>query len=63
MFRVGKDNYAAALAINGARPLGFTGRPMGGMVDVDNDAFGDDERRGRLMALARNFVESLPPKG
>jgi len=63
MFRVGKDNYAAALAINGARPLGFTGRPMGGMVDVDDAAMGDDEKRHALLALALNFVESLPPKG
>ncbi len=62
MYRVGKDNYGAALAVNGARPATFTGRPMGGMVTVDAVAMGDDATRHRLLALACNFVQSLPPK-
>ncbi len=32
MFRVGKDNEAAALTIEGAGPIQFTGRKMGGMI-------------------------------
>lgn len=62
MFRVGKDNHAAALRIEGVREMTFTGRPMGGMVDVGDAALADDTRRAQLMALAREFVDALPPK-
>jgi hypothetical protein len=62
MFRVGKPNEAAALAIDGVAPMLFTGRPMTGMVDVDDDAMTDDARRGRIMAMALGFVRGLPPK-
>lgn len=62
MFRVGKPNAAAALAVPGAGPMMFTGKPMAGMIDLSDDATADDRRRGRLMALALGFVKSLPPK-
>lgn len=62
MFRVGKDNEAAALEIEGVAPLVFTGRRMGGMVDVADETLADDGRRGALMRLARDFVGGLPPK-
>ncbi|MEP2530472.1 TfoX/Sxy family protein [Shimia sp.] len=62
MFRVGKDNEAAALEIEGVDPLSFTGRKMGGMVDVNEDLIGDDDRRAQVMALAMDFVSSLPAK-
>ena len=59
MFRVGKDRHAAALAVRGAGPMQFTGRPMGDLVDVTDDAMADDARRGRLMALALQNVAEL----
>lgn len=62
MFRVGKPNEAAALAVPGAAPMMFTGRPMSGMVDLSDEATADDARRGQVMALALGFVKSLPPK-
>lgn len=62
MFRVGKANAEAAFEIEGAGPMAFTGRPMGGMVDVTDAALADDARRAQLMALARAFVDALPPK-
>ncbi len=62
MFRVGKDNEAEALAIEGAGPMDFTGRKMGGMVDVSDDAIEIDDRRAALMALAMKFVSGLPAK-
>jgi hypothetical protein len=62
MFRVGKPNEAAALAVPGARPMMFTGKPMAGMVDCSDEACADDARRGQLMALALGFVRGLPPK-
>jgi len=62
MFRVGKDNEPFALAIPGARAMAFTGRQMGGFVDVDDEAMADDTRRARLMNLALDFVRALPAK-
>lgn len=62
MFRVGKPRYEEALAIDGAGPMQFTGRPMGGLVDVTDEALSDDTRRGQLMALALANVAELGPK-
>ncbi len=62
MFRVGKDNEGAALAVPGSRPLGFTGRKMGGMVEVSEDALANDETRGALLALALAFASGLQAK-
>ncbi|GLQ34407.1 hypothetical protein GCM10007939_06900 [Amylibacter marinus] len=62
MFRVGKENEAAALEIEGTSPLSFTKRKMGGMLDVDGDLLADDHRRAQLMKLALGFVGALPAK-
>lgn len=63
MFRVGKNLEAEAMAIPGAGPMTFTGRKMGGMIDVtDPEVVADDERRGRWMDLALSHARSLPPK-
>lgn len=62
MFRVGKARHQAALDIDGAGPMQFTGRPMGGLVDVSDDAMADDTRRGQLMAMALQNVEELGPR-
>jgi TfoX/Sxy family transcriptional regulator of competence genes len=61
MFRVGKDLEAKALAKPGAELIAFNGRPMGGLVWVDETAC-----RGRKLEgwidLAARFVRTLPPK-
>ena len=62
MFRVGKDSEAQALALDGVGPMLFTGRRMGGMVDADDSAMGDDGIRQALIGLATGFVKTLPPK-
>lgn len=62
MYRVGKSNQDAALAIDGVSPLAFTGKKMGGMLDVDDDLMADDTRRLKVMALAMDFVAALPTK-
>ena len=38
MFRVGKDQEAEAKAIEGAGDMMFTGRKMGGLIDVTDEA-------------------------
>ena len=62
MFRVGKAREAEARAIPGAGELTFTGRPMGGMIEVDDEALGDDERRLQWIALAVTNAANLPAK-
>lgn len=62
MFRVGKPNETAALAVPGTAPMQMAGRAMPGMVDCPAEVVADEARRARLMALALGFVKSLPPK-
>jgi len=62
MFRVGKDREAQARAIPGAGPMQFTGRRMGGMIDVSDEAFQDDTRRTQWLALALTNARALPAK-
>lgn len=61
MFRVGKEQEAAALRRPGARRFDITGKPLGGLVHV--------RARGRSIrelkswvAMARKFVGALPAK-
>ncbi|HSF93037.1 MAG TPA: TfoX/Sxy family protein [Paracoccaceae bacterium] len=62
MFRVGKQNEDKALAIEGAGEMTFTGRKMGGLVDVSDECLADDTSRAALLALALDFVGSMPAK-
>lgn len=62
MARVGKAAEAEAIKIDGVQPLSFTGRPMGGMVDVSEDTIADDLLRGKIVAMASAYLQSLPPK-
>lgn len=62
MARVGKDREAEALKIDGVDPLSFTGRKMGGMVDLSEELLADDTLRAQVLALALTNARSLPPK-
>lgn len=62
MFRVGKENEAAALAIDGAGPMTFTSRKMGGMIDVTDEALADDASRSEWLRLSLDFVKPMPAK-
>ena len=62
MFRVGKPREDAALAIDGVTEMAFTGRKMGGFVEVSDDAMADDKKRARLIALALENLRGLPPR-
>jgi hypothetical protein len=62
MYRVGKPAEAQALALPGVEPMAFTGRKMGGIVDLPLDSFGDDDTRHALTARALAHAGRLPPK-
>lgn len=61
MFRVGKERESRALAMPGARPMAFTGRPMAGFVWVDADAALAAPLKVWI-DLAAAYVRTLPPK-
>lgn len=62
MYRVGKENAAAALSLPNVRPMEMGGRRMGGVVDADREAITDPDLREKLLALSLDFVRKLPPK-
>ena len=62
MARIGKIREAEALEMEGIEPLSFTGRKMGGMVDVSEDVLGCDERLRQIVEFALSYAKSLPPK-
>ncbi len=62
MVRVGPDAYDRALALPGARPMDFTGRPMRGMVYVSAKTTKDDKALAAWVARGVGFAGSLPPK-
>jgi hypothetical protein len=62
MFRVGKNQETEAKAIEGAGAMMFTGRKMGCLIDVTDEAFVDDDRRAVWMGMALRHAQSLPPK-
>ncbi|WP_297731098.1 TfoX/Sxy family protein [uncultured Maricaulis sp.] len=60
--RVGPDQYAAALAMPGAREMDLTGRVMKGWVTVDGPADLDDEALTAWARMTADFVTTLPAK-
>ena len=61
MYRSGKAREAEALAA-GASPLSFTGRPMGGMVELDRGGCADDDLRAKLTEMSLANAATLPAK-
>lgn len=62
MYRVGKDSYAAALALPGVRPMLMGDRPMTAMVTLSLENSAEDAMRAPVLALALATVRALPPK-
>ena len=62
MVRVGKADYAAALAEPHAREMTFTGRPLTGYVYVAADGITEDEDLQRWCDWALSFACTLPAK-
>ena len=61
VFRVGKEQEAAALERAGASPMAFGERRIGGFVFVDV-AQCPETALADWITLARSFVDTLPPK-
>jgi hypothetical protein len=61
MFRVGKDNDAAAAALPGGEPMVQGGRRMSGLYFIAEDACPPDVL-AQWLDLAVSFAETLPKK-
>ena len=61
MFRVGKEQEAAALDRPGAAPMDITGRPMRGFVWVRGE-HAEGAELEELIDLAARYVATLPAK-
>jgi len=62
LFRVGPEQEAQALALPGASGMVHGRRAMKGFVVVSADHLGEEQALNDRVALAANFVETLPPK-
>lgn len=62
MVGVGETAQADALSKRGAWPMDFTGKPPKGYVFVDPEGIAKDRELDSWIALARQFVEALPPE-
>jgi TfoX/Sxy family transcriptional regulator of competence genes len=62
MLRLGADRAEQALEEPHVRPMDFTGRPMKGYVYVATPGLRTEARLRRWLELAREFVQTLPPK-
>ena len=62
MVRVGADSLEASLALPYARPMDFTGRPMGGFVFVSLEGVTDDGALSEWIDRGLTYAQSLPKK-
>ncbi|MCP4806388.1 MAG: TfoX/Sxy family protein [Proteobacteria bacterium] len=62
MVRVGKEAWAQALTLEGAREMDFTAKSLKGFVWVAAEALEDDEALEAWVERGLDFVGTLPPK-
>lgn len=62
MVRVGPEQHDKALALPGARPMDFTGRPMKGMVFVRPAGYRDGKALAAWVKRGADYAASLPAK-
>ncbi len=60
--RVGPEATDASLARPGARVFDFSGRPMKGWITVGGPPLGEDDILAQWIAVAREYVATLPAK-
>jgi TfoX/Sxy family transcriptional regulator of competence genes len=62
MVRVGAAQHEKSLALPGAHPMDFTGRPMKGMVFVGRAGYRDDKALAAWVKRGADYAASLPAK-
>lgn len=62
LVRLGKGNDAWALKLSGIQPMEMHGRALSGWLRANQDAFGNDGLRAKLLKAAIGFNRTLPKK-
>ena len=62
MARVGKEHEERALSFDGVDPLSFTGRKMGGIVEMNDAVVENDAVLSAVLEMAIDFVGEMPAK-
>ena len=62
LVRLGKDNDAWALKLPGVKRMEMQGRALSGWLKANQDAYGNDATRGKLLKAAIGFNRTLPKK-
>lgn len=62
MVRVGRDAWAACLALPHAREMDLTGKTMTGIVLVDAEGIAEDDALVEWLDRGLDYAGSLPPK-
>jgi TfoX/Sxy family transcriptional regulator of competence genes len=62
MLRVGPDNYDTYLQQANVSKMDFTGKAMKGLIYVSPEGVDADEDLASWLAIAVEYVKSLPPK-
>ncbi len=60
--RVGPERYTEALLMPNTKEMDFTGRPMKGMVYVDEPGYAEDAALERWVRMGLDYALSLPAK-
>ena len=62
MVRIGKDAYEDALLQEYVTEMDFNGRPMRGMIYIDEEGSQKEKIINEWIAMGYEFANSLPPK-
>lgn len=62
MLRVGPDQYDEVLCLPFSRKMDFTGKPLRGLVYIEQDGFSEDKDMQQWIDRALLFVRTLPEK-
>jgi len=62
ILRMGETAATAAMGTPHVRPFDITGKPMKGWVMVEEKGFETEAELKKWLNMAKEFVDSLPPK-
>lgn len=62
VLRVGKEMEEELLTQPWCRPMDVTGKPMKGWLFVEAEGWDNDHTISDLVARAKSFVDTMPPK-
>ena len=60
--RVGPEQYEKALGLKHVREMDFTGKPLKGLIFVNEDGYKSKKALERWVEMGLQFTKTLPPK-